>query len=958
MITLDTAFQAVQELVRTFDENKHAYLEPDYPEAQTRKDFIDKFFIALGWDVNHDIQKNPYEQEVKVEPPVAVGATQRHADYAFRLTPKFNNVCFFVEAKKPSAAIATKENYFQVIRYGWNSQTPLAVLTDFQQFQVLDCRYKPDPDTALNRAVATYHYTEYTDREKFALIYWLFSREAVAAGSLEKRAAELPKPRGKAVQRGLFPAAYKPVDESFLEDLDEFRTDLARVFKTTDSQLDSETLTELAQRTLDRLVFLRFLEDKGIEIQRLVDKFGDRGTVWEDFVAASRRLDGIYNGIVFKQHSILDAPTFRVDDDIFGGICERLASVNTPYDFNSIPIHILGSIYERFLGKVIVATAKRVRVEEKPEVRKAGGVYYTPEYISHYIVENTVGKLIAGRTPAEIATMHFADIACGSGSFLLCIYDLLLQYNGSYYNALPELEKTRAVKRGDCIEHDGKLYLSLRKKREILLNNIYGVDIDAQATEVTQFSLFLRLLQDETTVSTRQYLLDFQQVAQLKKLLPDLSKNIVCGNSLVGRDLFGDDERKINPMNFEDAFPDIMKRGGFDAIVGNPPYVRPHNLTSTMKQLLWARYRTFVAKSDLYSCFMERGLGLTRYGGLFSFIVPQTWTSLESFTSIRRFILQNAHVRKLVQLPKRVFAKATVETCIFVFERHPAGKVLSDNPITVESLNTDAQTHFVREFPQKHIEEAYLYNFQLYARNETRGILDKVMSRGKPLGQLVKFLYGFKTADDTKFIHKTKQFKESRWFIRSAAIQRYFYTPPEEYVWYVPDIMIKNASTARPGEAARFESEKVMVARMGKSLVATYDQGGLYVKDAMFLLPKDQRHNLKYLLGLVNSRLLNYFYREFFVTIDILKNALLSLPIRTIDFTDSADQARHDKIVRLVEAMLKAKQELAVAKTDKDKTYYKNKCVSLDRQIDLIVYDLYGLTEDEIKLVEGAGGRS
>jgi predicted type IV restriction endonuclease len=145
--TLDAAFKRVQELVRTFEANKHAYLGPDYPEAQARKDFIDKFFIALGWDVNHDVQTNPYEQEVKVEPPVPVGSTQRRADYAFRLAPDFSNVRFFVEAKKPSIEIATKENYFQVIRYGWNSQTPFAVLTDFQQFHILDCRYKPDPDT-------------------------------------------------------------------------------------------------------------------------------------------------------------------------------------------------------------------------------------------------------------------------------------------------------------------------------------------------------------------------------------------------------------------------------------------------------------------------------------------------------------------------------------------------------------------------------------------------------------------------------------------------------------------------------------------------------------------------------------------------------------------------------------------------------------------------------------------
>ena len=189
-----------------------------------------------------------------------------------------------------------------------------------------------------------------------------------------------------------------------------------------------------------------------------------------------------------------------MDDGQFADICKRLCHVNSAYDFNTIPIHILGSIYERFLGKVIVATDKRARVEEKPEVRKAGGVYYTPEYIVRYIVENTVGKLIEGKTPAQIAEMRFADIACGSGSFLLGVYDLLIRHHTKFYNDNPG-----KAKKGDMVQREDGLHLSLQKKREILVNNIYGVDIDTQAVEVAQLSLYLKLLQDETPGSTRQY---------------------------------------------------------------------------------------------------------------------------------------------------------------------------------------------------------------------------------------------------------------------------------------------------------------------------------------------------------------------------------------------------------------------------------------------------------------------
>src|SRR3990170_4091979 len=236
----EEAFEKVSKLVATFQANEARYLSPDYQEAEARKDFIDKFFIALGWDVNHDEQTNPYEQEVKVEPAVSA-AGQRRADYAFHLDPNYRDVRFFVEAKKPYGDIATADNYFQTIRYAWNSETPLAVLTDFDQFHVLDCRYEPDIEAALNRRVAKFHYQEYFDRKKFAEIYYLFSRAAVAEGALEKRAKELPKPRGKAVQRGLFHGGYQSIDESFLKKLDEYRMSLARAFKNRNPKLDSET---------------------------------------------------------------------------------------------------------------------------------------------------------------------------------------------------------------------------------------------------------------------------------------------------------------------------------------------------------------------------------------------------------------------------------------------------------------------------------------------------------------------------------------------------------------------------------------------------------------------------------------------------------------------------------------------------------------------------------------------
>jgi type I restriction-modification system DNA methylase subunit len=943
------AFEKVSKLAATFQANEPRYLSADYQEAQARKDFIDKFFIALGWDVNHDEQTNPYEQEVKVEPSVSAGG-QRRADYAFHLAPNYRDVRFFVEAKKPHGDIGTAENYFQTIRYGWPNGTPLAVLSDFEQFHVLDCRYKPDIDTALHRHVARYHYSEYIDRKKFAELYWLFSREAVANGSLEKRAKELPKPRGKAVQRGLFPGGYQRFDESFLKELDEHRASLAHTFKNNNPKLDSETLTELAQRTLDRLVFLRFLEDKGIEPQRLVDKFGDKGTAWEDFIAASRRLDDIYNGIVFKHHDILDGDKFRVDDTTFADICESLAHINSPYDFNAIPIHILGSIYERFLGNVIVATDKRAKVEPKPEVRKAGGVYYTPEYIVRYIVENTVGKLIAGKTPDQIAEMRFADIACGSGSFLLGVFDLLLTYHGHYYNDNP----TKARK-GDCINHDGKLYLSLRKKREILLNNIYGVDIDAQAVEVCQLSLYLRLLKDETTASTHQYLLEFTHVAQMKKLLPDLSKNIVCGNSLIGRDILegqlfaSEQERKLNPMNFEDAFPEVMKRGGFDAIVGNPPWIslsgkfRNEVYPQSAVDYLIRRYRGNTYMPNMYEYFVAQGLGLARGGGAFSFVVPDRLGFNSQFVGLRKRILDEARILSLVY--KVPFPGITADTLIFVVQK---GKADPNHVVGISEYEKKAISR-----PQAVLMQDPTHRFEYFENAEVMELVARLENATKttPISSLCKSTSGF--GGKSQLITPVRKSKAQIPTIKGDSIGRYEF---RRQYWFE---FKKQNITGRTTDVLKLGAqEKILLRKTGDHIVATYDDSGIFPEQSLYFLYANRSEmSFKFLLGVLNSRLLNAYYRAKCLTnirsiAQVKKVDLDQLPIPVLKLTDAADKARHDEMVAKVDAMLEAKKQLAKAKTDKDKTYYENKCAALDGQIDRLVYDLYGLTDQEIQIVE------
>jgi type I restriction-modification system DNA methylase subunit len=661
----EIAFTQVKQLVETFRANEPYYQSAEFSEAQARKDFIDKFFAALGWDVNHDTQKNPYEQEVKVERNET--SSQRRADYAFFLLPNFRDVRFFVEAKKPHGEFGSSDNYFQTIRYGWGNQTPLAVLTNFDELHILDCRYEPNIADTLSRVIKRFSYSDYADSDKFAEIFWLFSREAVTNDSLLKFANLLPRPKSRTFRTELFKRADQPPDESFLNKLDEYRAALAKAFKAKNPGLDGGQLTEVTQRTLDRLVFMRFLEDKLIEPKRRVESFGvDGKNTWEDFISAALGLDRIYNGVVFKRHDILDAPGFQIENKVFSRICENISDPTSPYNFDSIPIYILGSIYERFLCKIITDDAG---VVEKPEVLKAGGIYYTPAYIVRYIVANTVGKLIEGKTPAEVTEMRFADIACGSGSFLLEVFDLLLRHHTKYFN-----ENTSKAKKGDCIKRDNGLHLTLKKKQEILRNNIYGVDIDRQAVEVTQLSLYLKLLEEETLASAHAFQTEFHYT-----LLPSLADNIICGNSLIGTDILemgkfsSEEEKRLNPMDYHQHFPQIREHGGFDAIVGNPPWISLSGkfgnefLPSVALEYLITKYQGNTYMPNMYEYFVAKGLTLTRKDGFFGYIVPDRLGFNAQFIPLRKRILSEAQIESLQY--KVPFPAIIADTLVFIFRK-------------------------------------------------------------------------------------------------------------------------------------------------------------------------------------------------------------------------------------------------------------------------------------------------
>ncbi|HNT26453.1 MAG TPA: DUF559 domain-containing protein, partial [Anaerolineales bacterium] len=561
--------QSVIDLVKRFESQRADYRAGRYNETQLRRDFLDPFFEALGWDVANQQGYAERYREVIHEVSVEVEGKAKAADYAFQAGGK---TIFFVEAKKPAVNIATNpEPAFQLRRYGWSAKLRLSLLTDFEQLAVYDCANKPSrEDKVTFGRWELYDFPEYITQ--WDEIAGRFSRQAVLQGDFERYAGQVTGKKGAA-----------DVDDAFLGEIERWRELLARNLALRNPALNDRQLNFAVQMTIDRIVFLRICEERAIEPEEQLRKLAAGKDVYAGLTQLFRQADQRYNSGLFHFANEKSQPSqpddltlgLELDDKPLKDIIRNLYYPDSPYAFNYIPADILGQVYERFLGKVIRLTeGHHAKVEEKPEVRKAGGVYYTPTYIVDYIVQNTLGKLLEGQTPAEAARLKLVDPACGSGTFLLQAYQYLLDWHLEWYSG-HEPAKWARGKEAALFQSPEGWRLTSAKKKEILLNTIHGVDIDAQAVEVTKLSLLLKVLEGESaaTVGGQMRLLQ-------ERVLPDLGRNIQCGNSLIGPDYYAarqmsfdlEEQYRVNAFDWKAAFPQVFSPspGSSRSLTPNP----------------------------------------------------------------------------------------------------------------------------------------------------------------------------------------------------------------------------------------------------------------------------------------------------------------------------------------------------------------------------------------------------
>ena len=749
----------VLELVQRFDRNHEAYRSPHYNETQVRREFLDPLFKFLGWDIDNEQGYAEAYKDVVHEDAIKVGEATKAPDYCFRIggTRKF-----FLEAKRPSVDIKNDVSpAFQLRRYAWTTKLSLSVLSDFEEFAVYDCRLKPDhKQTAAIGRILYIPYTEYSGR--WDEIAGIFSRDAVLKGSFDKF-AESTKAKGTA-----------DVDDEFLRTIEAWRAELARNLALRNPKLSQRELNFAVQRIIDRIIFLRIGEGRGIEDYGRLRALTNGDRIYRRLCQAFEEADTRYNSGLFHfkpekgRHEAPDELTLALDldDKLLRDIIKGFYYPESPYVFSALPADILGQVYEQFLGKVIRLTdGHRAVIEEKPEVKKAGGVYYTPTYVVDYIVQTTVGHLLEGKNPKQAAKLRIVDPACGSGSFLIGAYEYLLKWHRDYYTKHEPAKWAKGAKPVLVQVGPGNWKLTIAERKRILLDNIFGVDIDNQAVETTKLSLLLKVLEGETQQSLQPVLRLFHERA-----LPDLGDNIKCGNSLVGRDfyqqqqmaLLDDEERyRVNVFDWTAEFPDIFKAGGFDAVIGNPPYVRQESL-SDFKAYFETHYEAFDGTADLFAYFMEKAAKLLSPGGRFSYIVSTSFLRTTYAEPLRRVLKKNAAVLRIVDfggLPVFANAKDTY-VCIPLLAKSP-------QPYRVEVSRVDSLA--IRDL-ERHVTANHFTiphdrlspEAWSLKSDEEAAVFAKVMQAGAPLGGYVqrKFFRGLLTGLNEAFELSPQQHAE------------------------------------------------------------------------------------------------------------------------------------------------------------------------------------------------------
>lgn len=927
----EEAYNGIKELVEKFKSNYKQFHSSDYNETLTRQDFINPFFEYLGWDISNKEGLSQTYRDVIHEDKLKIGKETKAPDYSFRIG---GNRVFFVEAKKPSRNLKEDADAaYQIRRYAWSGKLAVSILTDFEEFAIYDCSKKPSPnDKASMSRIEYINYEDYLNR--FDFLYDTFAKENVLRGSLEKYNADTKSKKGT-----------ESVDIDFLNSLDDLRTKLA----SNISKLNSLSLRDLnfaVQHIIDRIIFLRVAEDRGVENYGDLREACCGNNYYKNIVEIFKKSDGKYNSGIFDFSKDKITQNIEVDNKVIKEIINDLYYPKSPYEFSVISVEIIGNAYEQFLGKTItIGKNSKAKIELKPEVRKAGGVYYTPEYIVDYIVENTVGEKIKGKTPKEIANIKIVDPACGSGSFLIGAYKYLLNYHREYYSK--QGKKKFLGSKEDAITEDGELALWVKK--QILINNIFGVDIDSNAVEVTKLSLLLKCMENETPASIMN-----NQSLFNERALPSLDENIKCGNSLIGNDFYsgGDSlnidietQYKINCFDWEDEFKNVFACGGFDVVIGNPPYGA--ELSEIERNYLEKKFSlSNTNTAALFLGVLKNFLKDNCRGG---YIIPKSFIYASNWESSRDLMIDDLF--ELVDCGK-VWKEVKLEQVITLFEKG----LKNDSYIT--SIREDKEIKRIGDINKNTYKE---FGFYLNAvSNDELNIAYKMNVSKKYIND---YCINRRGVGYQKYCVEDVNPKEEYYFVLGGKnISRYYF--PENNKKYIlkKDVdddkafIDKNSILAqRIVSYTEIPKPSIAIRSITADMINNLDK--YMIVDTINQLSNNSNLSSRFISAILNSKLISWYtysfiYARAIMTMQFDNPVTSRIPMPVIDLNNKQDKEMHDKIVNLVDNIITLNKKLSAEKNPNSITIINRQINAVDKQIDSLVYKLYNLSDEEIGIIE------
>ncbi len=888
----EKARSEIAELVEKYNKVVEENRVKEYNEEMTKIGFIQPLFRALGWNFQDS-------KEVTAEETIS----KKRVDYGFRIDgiPKF-----YLEAKSLKADLDKEEYFEQAISYAWHKGCTWAVLTDFEAVKILNAEWK-----AANYLQSHFTTITYDDfLERFDEL-WLLSKESFEKGLLDETAERRSKKTKKA-----------SIDEQLLEDFTKYRRMLTKSITKLNvkEKLSKEELDESVQRILDRLIFIRNCEDKELEEKLLISKLREwrsrgRGKLVKGLREIFSYFDEHYDSKIFTKHL---CDQLEIDNEILSEIIKGLYFTkekyfSISYDFSVIDADVLGNIYEQYLSHILKKTAKRARVTKNGIHRKEQGIYYTPTYIVDYIVRNTLGKILE-KKKVNVEEIRVLDPACGSGSFLIKAFDIFDEY---YKKNIKDYSQTQLDKQ--------KIDIPFTKKAKILQDNIFGVDLDKQAVEIAQLNLLLK-------------------IAEKGHRLPLLEESIRRGNSII------DDENIAGNIAFrwEDEFDDIMKEGGFDVVIGNPPYVRVDNLKIVEKTYWKDVFSSAYGKYDIYYLFIESVFKWLQEGGKCGFILPNKFCAASSAEKLREIIVKNSSHCTIISVSHLdIFKEAANYPVLLFLTKGKNVKRINIGSVSTrdEFLNKNFVNYWLT---RRDLEVLPSKIFPINISQEQFDIVIKLLRKCDKLSKYLKISEGLRipTTLEENIVNDFEILKQYQ-FDRYSSISKGSYITKNN---------LKKVISTTSKRYVNSLKRKIVIAEDALRITATMDyekripQGGVY-----FGVLKNENTSLEYILGLLNSKLVSFVYFVLFGGMHMgggylryRTKFLEELPIKVA-------QESEQTLIQLVNRMLslKARVNQIGDKMTDERARLEKEMDKINCQIDELVYKIYGITEKEQRIIEG-----